>query len=117
MIKKNGTNNPVWIHASDTCFYDRPHWTIGTDHFDKGEYTIDAVLEPFIGPEKVTLSAYYDGKFGIKLPDGLWAMITENEDGQGDFRLLKGQTGACQTLDEDFVNKVFRYGRPALVLL
>ena len=42
-------------------------------------------------------------------------MVTAEQDGSGDFRLLKGQDGVCQTVD--FANEVFKYGEPALVLI
>ena len=103
------------VFASSLCESGSPRWSIGTDHFDGEQYTIDAILEPIVTPDRDYQSYYSEGNFGIIIPRGYWAMVTAEQDGSGDFRLLKGQNGVCQTVD--FAVEVFMYGDPALVLI
>ena len=85
--------------------------------FDGHQYTVDALIEPFVESGRPDTSSYSDGGFGIIIPDDIWAMISEGQEGQGDFRLLKGQDGVCQTLDYDFVDSYIHNGTPALTIV
>ena len=81
----------VRIYADRDCTEGSKSWAIGLDHFDGGLYTIDAILESFVGSLNPDGTTYYEeGAFSIRVPENFNALITEAEDGTGDFRLVKG---------------------------
>ena len=87
----------VQIFASADCSEDGLSWILILDHFNDGFiYNIDAIFESFEGIDRPPTSAYASGAFSIRVPEGLDALITEGQDGTGDFRVVKGRGyGEC----------------------